>query len=68
MAKEDKSNLNDSLKKLEKISNWFDEQEEIDLEKGLEKVKEGAKIIKESRKKLKNIENDFEEIKAEMEK
>ena len=68
MVKENKSNLNDSLKKLEKISNWFDEQEEIDLEKGLEKVKEGAKIIKESREKLKNIENDFEEIKAEMEK
>ena len=68
MPKETKNNLSESLKKLEQISAWFDEQEEIDLEKGLEKVREGAKLIKESRTKLKNIENEFEEIKAEMEK
>ena len=67
MPKETKNNLSESLKKLEEISAWFDEQEEIDLEKGLVKVKEGAKLIKESRAKLKNIENEFEEIKAEME-
>lgn len=67
MPKETKGNLSESLKKLEQISNWFDEQEEIDLEKGLLKVKEGAKLIKESRAKLKDIENEFEEIKAEME-
>ncbi|MDD3190710.1 MAG: exodeoxyribonuclease VII small subunit [Candidatus Pacebacteria bacterium] len=68
MTKEIKNSLNDTLKKLEKISAWFDEQEEIDLEKGLEKVREGAVLIRESRKKLKNIENEFEEIKTEMEK
>ncbi|MFA7169443.1 MAG: exodeoxyribonuclease VII small subunit [Candidatus Paceibacterota bacterium] len=67
MAKEVKNSLSGSLKKLEEISSWFDEQEEIDLEKGLEKVKEGAKLIKESRAQLKNVENEFEEIKAEME-
>ena len=67
MPKETKNNLSESLKKLEQISQWFDEQEEIDLEKGLLKVKEGAKLIKESRAQLKNIENEFEEIKAEME-
>lgn len=67
MAKETKINLSESLKKLEEISAWFDEQEEIDLEKGLLKVKEGAKLIKESRAQLKDIENEFEEIKAEME-
>jgi exodeoxyribonuclease VII small subunit len=60
--------LGDSIKKLEKISEWFDEQEEIDLEKGLEKVREGAKLIRESRKQLENIENEFEEIKAGIEK
>jgi exonuclease VII small subunit len=68
MAKETKNNLSESLKKLEQISVWFDEQEEIDLEKGLLKVKEGAKLIKESRAQLRDIENEFEEIKAEMEK
>lgn len=68
MPKETKNNLSESLKKLEQISAWFDEQEEIDLEKGLEQVREGAKLIKESRSKLKNIENEFEEIRVEMEK
>ena len=68
MPKETKNNLSESLKKLEQISAWFDEQEEVDLEHGLLKVKEGAKLIKESRAQLKNIENEFEEIKAEMEK
>lgn len=67
MPKKAESVLSESIKKLEEISNWFDKQEEIDLEKGLEKVKEGAVLIKESRLKLKNIENEFEEIKAEME-
>lgn len=68
MAKNIQGSLGDSIKKLEKISQWFDEQTEIDLEKGLEKVKEGAVLIKESRLKLKVIENEFEEIKADMEK
>jgi len=68
MPKEIKSNLSESLKKLEAISAWFDAQEEVDLEKGLLKVKEGAKLIKESRKQLRGIENEFEEIKAEMDK
>lgn len=67
MAKNAQGTLGDSIKKLEKISQWFDEQEEIDLEKGLEKVKEGAALIRESRSRLKVIENEFEEIKAEME-
>lgn len=67
MPKESKNNLSESLKKLEEISAWFDQQEEIDLEKGLIKVREGAKLIKESRLQLKNIENQFEEIKAQME-
>jgi exonuclease VII small subunit len=67
MAKDIQGTLGESIKKLEKVSEWFDEQKEIDLEKGLEKVKEGATLIKESRLKLKAIENEFEEIKAEME-
>ena len=32
------SNLAESLKKLEAISDWFDNQEEVDVEKGLEKA------------------------------
>ncbi|MCK5123428.1 MAG: exodeoxyribonuclease VII small subunit [Candidatus Pacebacteria bacterium] len=44
----EKTNLSESLKKLEKIARWFESQEEVDVEMGLEKVKEGAKLIKAS--------------------
>ena len=49
------------------ITEWFDNQEEIDAEEGLKKVKEAAGLIKTSKTRLKEIENEFEEIKKEME-
>ncbi|MCK5332710.1 exodeoxyribonuclease VII small subunit [Candidatus Parcubacteria bacterium] len=61
-----KENLSESLKKLEDIVEWFESQEEIDIEKGLEKVKNGAKLIKTSKRQLKETENEFEEIKKEL--
>lgn len=65
MAKEkpDIKNLNNSLKLLAEITEWFDNQEEIDVEEGLKKVKEAAGLIKTSRERLRAIENEFEEIK-----
>jgi exonuclease VII small subunit len=51
------------LKQLEEINSWFDSQEELDLELGLQKVKEGMQLVKASRMRLKQIENEFEEIK-----
>lgn len=63
----EKTNLNDSLKKLEKIVEWFESQEEIDIEKGLDKVKEGTRLIKASKERLREVENEFEEIKKGME-
>lgn len=62
-----KNNLKDSLKKLKDIVDWFDNQEEVDVEMGLEKVKEGAGLIKESKQQLKNLENEFEKVKEELE-
>lgn len=63
----EKMNLSESLKKLEQISEWFNSQEEIDVEKGLEKVREGARLIKDSRTRLAEVENEFEDIKKELE-
>jgi len=65
MAKEklDAKNLNDSLKHLAEITEWFDNREEIDVEEGLKKVKEAVELIKASKERLKTIENEFEEIK-----
>jgi len=57
-----KVNLNESLGKLSKIVEWFDEQEEVDVELGLEKVKEGAELIKICKKRLSEVENEFKEI------
>lgn len=65
--KENKTNLNESLQKLEEITKWFDSREEVDIEAGLKKVKEGAVLIEESKKRLKEIENEFEEVKKTME-
>ena len=59
----DKINLNDTLKKLSHIVSWFESQSELDVEKGLEYVKEGASLIKASRERLKEVENEFKEIK-----
>lgn len=63
-----KMNLSESLKKVQAIIAWFDEQEEVDVEKGLEKIKEGTVLIKESRTRLKEIENEFEVVKEDLEK
>ncbi|MFZ2187368.1 MAG: hypothetical protein WAV46_01945 [Candidatus Moraniibacteriota bacterium] len=63
-----KVNLSDSLKKVQEIIRWFDNQEEVDVEKGLEKIREGTVLIKESRTRLKEIENEFEVVKKELEK
>jgi exonuclease VII small subunit len=63
-----KKTLTDSLKNIQNIISWFENQEEVDVEKGLEKIKEGAKLIQESRARLREIENEFEIVKSELEK
>ena len=60
-------NLSANLKKLSEIADWFDGREDADVEQGLEKVKEAVVLIKASRERLKEIENEFEEIKKEIE-
>jgi exonuclease VII small subunit len=62
----DAKNLNNSLKRLTEITEWFDNQEEIDVEEGLSKVKEAVSLIKASKERLKKVENEFEEIKKEL--
>ena len=59
-------NLTDTIKKLRAITSWFESQEEVDVEKGLERVKEGAELIRVSRTRLKELENEFEEVKRKL--
>lgn len=67
MPQEKKQSLGESLKKLEAIVAWFENQEEVDVEEGLAKVKAGAVLVKESREKLREAENEFEIVKKELE-
>lgn len=69
MAKEKSTqpNLSEQLQQLQTIAEWFDEQTEVDVEAGLKKVKEAAGLIKSSQERLREIENEFAEIKKEIE-
>jgi len=64
--KSETKNLNSNLKRLSEITKWFENQEEIDVEEGLKKVKEAVGLIKASKERLKAVENEFEEIKKEV--
>ena len=66
MKKIDKVDINSALKKLESIADWFEKEEAVDVEKGIEKVKEGVVLIKLLRGRLKEVENDFNEIKVSL--
>lgn len=61
------SSLGESLKQLESITTWFEEQNEIDVERALEKVKEGVALLKSSKERLKEVENEFALVKKELE-
>lgn len=66
--KEKAESLSESLRRLEAILSWFDDQESVDVEKGLAKVKEGALLLKTSRERLKAVENEFEIVRKELER
>ena len=69
MAKEkiDSKNLNSNFKRLAEITAWFDAQDEVDVEEGLKLVREAVGLISTSKERLASIENEFEEIKKEIE-
>lgn len=62
----DNPTLKDSLNRLKEIADWFESVEEIDVEAGLNKIREGAKLIKISREKLGKIENEFKKVKEDL--
>lgn len=62
----DKTKLKDSLREMEGIIKWFDAQEEVDVEVGLDKVKQGIALIRASKGRLKELENEFETMKREL--
>jgi exonuclease VII small subunit len=65
-TKKESLSLSESLQKLEDITRWFEQQEAIDVEAALEKVKEGVALIQESKLRLKAVENEFEIVKKSL--
>lgn len=64
--KKQKSDVTESLAKLEHIIEWFDKQQSVQVQEGLEKVREGAVLVKELRAQLKEVENEFKEVKKSL--
>ncbi len=52
-----------SFEELEKITQWFDSEENVDVEVGLKKFERGLELASELKKKLSEVENKVEEIK-----
>lgn len=65
--KDNKKNLKAQLQQIAKIAAWFEEQEEIDLEEALVKIKEAGELIKASKERLTEVDNEFKEIKKKLE-
>ncbi len=63
---EKKENIKEQLKELENIAQWFENEQDFDVEEGLKKVKEGAELVKKLKGRLKEVENEFHEIEAEI--
>lgn len=62
------NSIQEQLENLKNLVDWFETQKEVDVEKGLIKVKEASVLIKDLRSKLGKVENEFNEIKQELEK
>ena len=60
-------NLKQYLEDIKKISDWFEDQEEIDLEEALVKIREAGDLIRLSKDRLVEVENEFKEIKLKIE-
>lgn len=66
MATKDTKHFKQYLKDIEKILEWFDAQEELDVEEALKKVKEASELIRGGKELLKEAENEFTIIKKEI--
>lgn len=64
MAQDTKFDFAKAIKEIEEINQWF-QNEDIDLDVGLEKFKRGLDLIKKCRIRLKQVENEFIDIKKE---
>jgi exodeoxyribonuclease VII small subunit len=62
-AKKKTPNFTEAFKELEQITEWFDSEENLDLDKGLKQFERGLELAGALKKKLSEVENKVEEIK-----
>lgn len=60
-------NFSEAFQELESITEWFDSEENLDLDKGLKQFERGLELASELKKKLSEVENKVEEIKKKFE-
>lgn len=53
-----------AVEQIEEINQWF-QNEDVDLDEGLAKFRHGLALIKKCKTRLKQVENEFIEIKKE---
>ncbi|MDG1950855.1 MAG: exodeoxyribonuclease VII small subunit, partial [bacterium] len=58
-----KLHFGEAFAELEQITEWFDSEENLDLDKGLKQFERGLELAGELKKKLNEVENKVEEIK-----
>lgn len=56
-----------SFEELEKITEWFDSEEHLDLDKGLKQFERGLELASLLKEKLSEVENKVTEIKKRFE-
>lgn len=56
--------MNEAMKELEKINNWF-QNEDIDLDEGLEKLQQAQQLTQQIKARLNEVENKFIALKEE---
>ncbi len=56
-----------SFEELEKITEWFDSEEHLDLDKGLKQFERGLELASALKEKLAEVENKVVEIKKRFE-
>jgi exodeoxyribonuclease VII small subunit len=59
-----KLDFTQSVNRLEEINAWF-QNEDFNLDEGLLKLREGNELIKKCRARLKEVENEFVQIKQD---
>src|SRR5215212_4774467 len=59
-----KVDFTQSVSRLEEINSWF-QNEDFNLDEGLQKLREGNDLIKKCRGRLKAVENEFVQIKQD---